>query len=60
MKEGERKLVLGGSSALSADEGASILKEYGEGRAWLEVMETKLSEPLHLRGPALPARLRIW
>ncbi len=55
VKEGERKLVLGGSSALSADEGASILKEYGGGRAWLEVMETNLSEPLHLGGPALPA-----
>ncbi len=54
VKEGERKLVLGGSSALSAEEGAAILKEHGEGRAWLEVMETKLGEPLDLRAPGLP------
>jgi putative PEP-CTERM system histidine kinase len=58
VKEGERKLVLGGSSALSADEAASILRDYGEGRAWLEVMETKLDEPLDLRAPGLPEAAR--
>jgi len=54
MKEGERKLVLGGSSVLSAEQARSILKDYGEGRAWLEVMETKLDEPLELGSPELP------
>jgi putative PEP-CTERM system histidine kinase len=54
VKEGERKLVLGGSSALSADEAASILKDYGEGRPWLDVLERKLDEPLDLRGSGLP------
>jgi putative PEP-CTERM system histidine kinase len=54
VREGERKLSLAGSSALSAEEGATILKAYGEGRAWLEVMETKLGEPLDLRSPDLP------
>jgi len=54
VKEGERKLVLGGSSALSAEEAASILKDYGEGRPWLEVMETKLDEPLDLGATGIP------
>ena len=54
VKQGERKLVLGGSSALSAEEARSILKDYGEGRAWLEVMEAKLDEPLDLGAPGLP------
>jgi len=54
VKEGERKLVLGGSSALSSEEAKSILKDYGEGRAWLEVMEAKLDEPLDLGAPGLP------
>jgi putative PEP-CTERM system histidine kinase len=54
VKEGERKLLLGGSSALSADQAASILKDYGDGRAWLEVMATKLEEPLNLRASGLP------
>jgi len=58
VKEGERKLFLGGSSALSASEAASILKDYGEGRPWLEVMESKLGEPLDLSAPALPAAAR--
>jgi putative PEP-CTERM system histidine kinase len=54
VKEGTRDLLLGGSSALSASEAASILKDYGEGRAWLNVMETKLDEPTDLRAPGLP------
>ncbi len=54
VKEGERKLVVAGSSALSAAEAATILRDYGEGRAWLEVMETKLGEPLDLQAPELP------
>jgi putative PEP-CTERM system histidine kinase len=54
VKEGERKLALGGSSALSAAEARSILKDHGEGRAWLEVMEAKLDEPMNLRDPGLP------
>jgi putative PEP-CTERM system histidine kinase len=58
VKEGGRKLVLGGSSALSAEEAASILKNYGDGRVWLEVMETRLAEPLDLRAPDLPEAAR--
>ncbi len=58
VKEGERKLVVAGSSALSAAEAAAILKDYGEGRAWLEVMETELGEPLDLLAPGLPDAAR--
>jgi putative PEP-CTERM system histidine kinase len=54
VREGERRIVLGGSSALSASEAASILKDYGEGRAWLDVLELKLDEPMDLRAPGLP------
>jgi putative PEP-CTERM system histidine kinase len=54
VKEGERKLALGGSSALSAAEAATVLKDHGDGRAWLEILESKLDEPMDLRAPGLP------
>jgi putative PEP-CTERM system histidine kinase len=58
VREGERKLALGGSSALSAEEAVRILKAYGDGRSWLEVMETKLDAPLDLRDSGLPEAAR--
>jgi putative PEP-CTERM system histidine kinase len=58
VKEGERKLFLGGSSAISTEQAASILKEHGDGRAWLEVMGGKLDEPLDLRSEELKESAR--
>jgi len=58
VKEGERKLVVAGSSALSAAEAKTVLKDHGEGRPWLELMETKLGEPLDLLAAGLPETAR--
>jgi putative PEP-CTERM system histidine kinase len=54
VKEGQKKLVLGGSSAISTEEAERVMKDYGDGRDWLEVMESKLDNPLDLRAPGLP------
>jgi putative PEP-CTERM system histidine kinase len=58
VREGERKLALGGSSAISAADAATILASYGDGRPWLEVMERDLERPIDLRQPKLPDAAR--
>jgi putative PEP-CTERM system histidine kinase len=58
VREGERKLMLAGSSALSVEQGAEMLGNHGDGRPWLEVMERELERPLELSNPKLPDAAR--
>jgi putative PEP-CTERM system histidine kinase len=58
VKEGERKLALAGSSALSTGQAAEMLENHGEGRPWLDVMERDVESALDLRDPKLPDAAR--
>lgn len=46
--EGEKKLVLGGSTALSAEEAASILRQHSGGAPLFELFESRGREPVEL------------
>ncbi|MGH9322286.1 MAG: XrtA/PEP-CTERM system histidine kinase PrsK [Vicinamibacteria bacterium] len=47
--EGEKKLTLGGSTAVSADEAASILRAHSGGRALFALLGSRGREPFGLR-----------
>jgi len=48
VKAGERKLALGGSTAVSDERAREVLGEHDGGRALFDVMEPQLSRPLDL------------
>ncbi|HSF17307.1 MAG TPA: XrtA/PEP-CTERM system histidine kinase PrsK [Vicinamibacteria bacterium] len=58
VREGERKLLLGGTSAMSAAQANATLNRYADGRDWLAVMAGTLDRPIDLRDPRLPEAAR--
>ncbi len=55
---GDDRLSLGGSSAISADQAFTMLKEHAEGRGWREVLETGRENVLDLASDRLPDSAR--
>lgn len=56
--EGERRLTLGGSTAVSVERARELLEGSEQGRPWIELMERELESPLHLLDPRLPEAAR--